>query len=555
MNILLLTHSFNSLTQRLFVELQERGHGVSVEFDINDAVTIEAADLAKPDLIIAPFLKRKIPEAVWRNHPCWVVHPGPVGDAGPSALDWAIVNGEAEWGVTVLQATDEFDGGPVWATESVVMRDGTKGSLYRTEVTEAAVRAVLRAVEHYPNRPAIAHPGTVFRPALTQAQRAVDWARDDMQTILRAIRSADGFPGLLDEIDGRPVYLFDAHAAPGLSGAPGALVARCGPAVARACRDGAVWIGHCRAKDADPSLKLPAVQVLGQPDLPQQPGYHDIWYDERHGVGYLHFPFYNGAIGVEQATRLRDAYLAATRRPTKVIVLLGGPDFWCNGIHLNLIEAADSPAEESWRSINAMDDLAEAIITTGSHLTIAALQGNAGAGGVFLALAADHVFARDGVVLNPHYKGMGNLFGSEYWTYLLPKRCGTERAAQVTQGRLPMGTAEAKRLGLIDDHFGASHAEFLAEITAIAEGLAADAGIEERLAEKRFNRLADEQEKPLSAYRAEELEQMKLNFFGFDPSYHVARYNFVLKVPKSRTPLYLARHRSKVTTGAPAALP
>ena len=51
-----------------------------------------------------------------------------------------------------------------------------------------------------------------------------------------------------------------------------------------------------------------------------------------------------------------------------------------------------------------------------------AMRGNAGAGGVFMALAADKVFARHHVVLNPHYKSMGNLYGSEYWTYLLPKR-------------------------------------------------------------------------------------------------------------------------------------
>jgi len=36
---------------------------------------------------------------------------------------------------------------------------------------------------------------------------------------------------------------------------------------------------------------------------------------------------------------------------------------------------------------------------------------------------------------------------------------------------------------------------------------------------------------------------MRLNFFGFDPSYHVARYNFVHRVPHSRTPLHLALHR------------
>jgi putative two-component system hydrogenase maturation factor HypX/HoxX len=37
------------------------------------------------------------------------------------------------------------------------------------------------------------------------------------------------------------------------------------------------------------------------------------------------------------------------------------------------------------------------------------------------------VWARRGVVLNPHYKNMGNLYGSEYWSYLLPRRVGSGR--------------------------------------------------------------------------------------------------------------------------------
>jgi putative two-component system hydrogenase maturation factor HypX/HoxX len=40
------------------------------------------------------------------------------------------------------------------------------------------------------------------------------------------------------------------------------------------------------------------------------------------------------------------------------------------------------------------------------------MQTNAGAGGVYLALATDYCFAKEGIVLNPHYKNMG-LFGSE----------------------------------------------------------------------------------------------------------------------------------------------
>lgn len=45
MRILLLPHSFNSLTQRLHVDFRERGHTVSVELDIHAApgVTLSLA--------------------------------------------------------------------------------------------------------------------------------------------------------------------------------------------------------------------------------------------------------------------------------------------------------------------------------------------------------------------------------------------------------------------------------------------------------------------------------------------------------------------------------
>ncbi len=248
-------------------------------------------------------------------------------------------------------------------------------------------------------------------------------------------------------------------------------------------------------------------------------------------------------MGTAQCEALRAALVAARARPTRAIVLMGGPDFWSNGIHLNLIEASEHPAEESWRNINAMDDLVREIVTTDGQFTIAAMQGNAGAGGVFLALAADRVFARDGVVLNPHYKGMGNLYGSEYWTYLLPRRVGAQAALTLTRGRLPMSAAQAAACGLVDDHFGASPEAFRAEVARRAHAWASAPGAAAELAAKRARRATDEAARPLEAYRADELARMRTNFFGFDPSYHIARDHFVRKVPRSRTPLYLARHR------------
>jgi putative two-component system hydrogenase maturation factor HypX/HoxX len=223
---------------------------------------------------------------------------------------------------------------------------------------------------------------------------------------------------------------------------------------------------------------------------------------------------------------------------------MGGPDFWSNGIHLGLIEAAPTPADESWANIEAMNDLVLEILSCERQLTLAALQGNAGAGGVFLALAADRVLARRGVVLNPHYKSMGNLYGSEYWTYLLPKRVGSERAQAVVGDRLPVGAAQAAALGLIDEAVNEDATGFRAHVLRLAAELASRSDFDSLLEQKRAQREADEAVKPLAAYRAEELARMKLNFYGFDPSYHVARYHFICKLPKSRTPAYLARHRA-----------
>lgn len=574
MRILLLAHAFNSLTQRVFVELRADGHDVSVEFDVNDAVTQEAVDLWRPDVVVAPFLKRRIPDAVWRAVRCLVVHPGVVGDRGPSALDWAIANAETTWGVTVLEANGEMDAGDVWASAGFPLRTATKGSVYRHEVTEAAVTALREALARIARgeRPT---PLAAFgasargqaRPPMKQSDRAIDWSADDTATVLRKVRAADGAPGVLDEVLGEPVYLYDAHAEGGPAArcagvAPGAVVARRDGAILRATVDGAVWITHLKRADGpEPRLKLPAQVVLGDrlvdvPEAPLAPDAHvahptwrPIEYAEEGAVGFLRFPFHNGAMGTAQCEALRAAYAAAKARPTRVIVLEGGPDFWSNGIHLNLIEAADHPAEESWRNINAMDDLVREIVETPGQLTIAAMQGNAGAGGVFLALAADHVYVRDGVILNPHYKGMGNLYGSEYWTYLLPRRVGREKAAEITERRLPMGSQEAVALGLADARFGHDPGAFLQAAIKRAEAMARDPRFPDLVYAKRRQRLVDETAKPLAKYREEELEQMKLNFYGFDPSYHVARQHFVAKRPHARTPLHLARHRRLAAAG------
>lgn len=566
MRILLLTHAFNGLAQRLYVELAARGHELSVEFDINDEVTREAVRLFRPDYLLAPFLKRAIPGDVWRQLPCLVVHPGIPGDRGPAALDRAIQRRERDWGVTLLQANAELDAGDLWAAAAFAMREAPKSSLYRQEVTDAAVACVLDALERardasfrpMPQPPGA--PGVRGRawPPMRQAERAIDWRSDDTDTVVGRIHAADGSPGVPDELLGLPCRLYGAWREPGGadSAAPGSLLATRDGAILRATVDGAVWISHLKAEGVAHGVKLPAVSVLAEraQDLPERPvsllappgtgGFRELAYYERGAVGFLAFDFHNGAMSTAQCLRLARALRQVRERPARVLVLLGGGEFWSNGIHLGCIEAAQHPADESWLNINAIDDVALEIMSFRDKYVIAALRGNAAAGGAFLALAADETWARQGIVLNPHYKNMGNLYGSEYWTYLLPRRVRQEGIERVMGNRLPIGADAAARLGLVDAVLAGHREAFLQEVAGRADALAADGGLAARLADRNARRDRDEAARPLAQYRAEELERLRLNFYGFDPSYHIARHRFVHRIPHSWTPRHLARHRS-----------
>ena len=558
MRILFLTSAHNGLSQRVGLELLRLGHTVSVALATSDAAMVDAANREAPDLIVAPMLTRAIPEAVWRRYVCLVVHPGPPGDRGPSALDWAILEGQPRWGVTVLQAEADLDAGPIWAWQEFPMRGVSKSSTYNHEVTDGAVHAVREAVTRFAGGERTPPPpgpaGSVGagvrgrpRPPVRQGDRRIDWA-GPTDRVLRALCSADGSPGVQARIGGLRVSLYGGYPEDALRGAPGAILGTRDGAVCLATGDGAVWVPSMKRRpapgDERPAIKLPASRVLGParlagvprvPLAPHAPApgrtYRQLEYWERGAVGFLRFAFPNGAMSTAQCRALRVALARARRRPTRVLVLLGGPDYWSNGIHLNVIEAARSPADESWRNINAIDDLVLDVITAGERLVVAALEGNAGAGGVPLALAADLVWTRPGVVLNPHYQGMGGLYGSEYWTYLLPRRVGGAWAEALTEGLLAVGTPEAQAMGLIDAAFGETGAEFLSRVEAQAHDLASSPQLDARLREKGNQRRRDEARRPLATYRLQELARVHRSFYGPDPAYHEARRRFVHKLP------------------------
>lgn len=562
MRILLVASAFNSLTQRVYTELRTRDHHVGVELALDDDLLRARVAAFRPELILAPMLTTAIPEDIWSAHTVLIVHPGPKGDRGPSSLDWAIHEGEHEWGVTVLQAIEEMDAGPIWASVPFIIQPCGKSELYRNELADAAVQAVLLAVDRFADGRFEPEPLDYRRPDVRgqlrpyhdQRIRRIDWTADDTAVVLRKLRAADSQPGVLDELYGREYYLHGGHGEDRLRGVPGTVIATRDGAICRATVDGAVWLPQLRPRHVaggPPTFKQPATDALGPelpasvPEVPVTPAaaaFRDTWselrYREEGTVGYLEFSFPGGAMNTRQCRRLLAAFRHACARPIDVLVLGPGRDFFSNGIHLNAIEGADDPAEESWRNINAMNDVVEAILTTTDKFVISALAGNAAAGGVMLALAADEVWCRESVVLNPHYRLMG-LYGSEYWTYTLPRRVGAAEAERLMREALPVGARDAATLGLADRVLPGSAESFWNSIRHAAAELAGSPELASLLVAKKQRRAADEAIKPLAAYRGEELSHMHRNFFSPGEPYHELRRHFVHKVRPTRTPAHL----------------
>jgi putative two-component system hydrogenase maturation factor HypX/HoxX len=267
--------------------------------------------------------------------------------------------------------------------------------------------------------------------------------------------------------------------------------------------------------------------------------HHEIWYEESADVGYLHFDFHNGAMSTEQCQRLRRAFqLAKALWPTKVIALVGGDDFHSNGIHLTAIEAAHDQAAESWRNINAINDLVLEVLTHEPS------DGECGAGATRarVALSRTRLRSRRGArrrIFNPHYKTMG-LRGSEYWTYLLPRRIGAEAAHRLTESCLPISAESAFAIGLVDVLIDARGAGFMAQLAACLHDWCEPAKLAGLLQTKR-EALPDAA--VLHQYRLDELAQRCARISTARPT--TQRKAFVFKEIPTETPSHLAPHRQR----------
>ncbi len=342
------------------------------------------------------FLKEYLPSSIYESYPTFILHPGIIGDRGHQSLDHAINDEKEQWGgVVILKANKDLDAGDIYASSNFSMRKTSKGSIYRNEVcdaTSSALKDLLKNISDKNFKPIPQIQNEIHR-RLREEDRRIDWQKDNSDTIIKKINMSDSYPGVKENFLGVECFIYGACKEDTFKGGkPKEILAkRDGGAICVGTLDGAIWISHLKEeakfklpstyvlKDKIKGIKEQRISLIHEDD---KNTFHEIYVERCDDIAYLHFDFHNGAMNSEQAIRLKYA-VEYLKEECKVLVLMGGEEFFSNGIHLNILEDSKKQGEDGWSNINAMNDVVRSILFAEDIITVASFSKNAGAGGVF----------------------------------------------------------------------------------------------------------------------------------------------------------------------------
>lgn len=205
------------------------------------------------DLLVMAFVTKIIPQRILELPARGTIqfHPSLLPrHRGASAINWAILQGDTETGVTIFWPDGGLDTGPILMTKSVAIDPtDTVGTLYFDKLYPMGVEAMLESVAlveqgNAPKTPQDESAAT-YEPVCKAEHVHVDW-QSPCRDVYRVIRGGDPQPGAWSTLDGHTVKLYDAELLPEVEGSPGRIVDASDTSIVVACGEGAVGIGRVR---------------------------------------------------------------------------------------------------------------------------------------------------------------------------------------------------------------------------------------------------------------------------------------------------------------------
>jgi len=170
---------------------------------------------------------------------------------GAAPIQWAVLNGETETGVTSMLMAEELDAGDIlYAKKTAIGEDETAGQLYSrlsalgAELLSETVGAISSgAAVHI----AQDHSQATFAPPLTKDMAPIDW-NGTARSIKCKVQGLDPWPVATTELNGTVFKVYKVETSDNRAGnAPGTIVSSGRHGIEVACADGTVVIKELQA--------------------------------------------------------------------------------------------------------------------------------------------------------------------------------------------------------------------------------------------------------------------------------------------------------------------
>ena len=215
---------------------------------LRDGAALAMLQELAPELIVVAAYGRVLPEDILALPPCGCinVHSSLLPKyRGAAPINWAILNGEKETGVTIMDMAPELDAGDIILQRSTPIDPEEDAAALYDRLAEMGGALLVKAVEairtgaatHTPQD----HAAHTLAPMLTKALSPVDWGRSARE-IHDQIRGLIPWPGASTvALTGEPVKLWRAQVLDRKTEkTPGAVVEAGAQGIDMACGDGRV---------------------------------------------------------------------------------------------------------------------------------------------------------------------------------------------------------------------------------------------------------------------------------------------------------------------------
>ena len=202
----------------LRVAAQQKGLRVHQLKSLRDPEAARAMREAGADIGIMAFVTQFAPQefVTIPKHGTIQYHPSLLPKyRGPSSINWPIIKGEIETGLTIFRPTDGLDEGAVILQKKTpISPDDTLGTVYFDRLFPMGVQAMLEAADlvlaDRHTETAQDESRASYEGWCRTAEAKLDWAKP-IDHVYNLIRGCNPAPGAWTTCNGKKLTIFDAH--------------------------------------------------------------------------------------------------------------------------------------------------------------------------------------------------------------------------------------------------------------------------------------------------------------------------------------------------------